>query len=92
MTVSSMTGFARAQDHSGPWRCAWEIKTVNSKGLDLRLRTPPNFDALEVKARALIASRLARGGEHGRRDRDHPPFSKKCHRVGSTRSKLARQL
>ena len=50
----SMTGFARAQDHLGPWRYAWEIKTVNSKGLDLRLRAPPNFDALEVKARAQI--------------------------------------
>jgi uncharacterized protein (TIGR00255 family) len=61
MTVSSMTGFARTQDHWGPWRCAWEIKTVNSKGLDLRLRTPPNFDALEIKARALIAERLTRG-------------------------------
>jgi uncharacterized protein (TIGR00255 family) len=61
MTVSSMTGFARRQEHCGAWRYAWEIKTVNSKGLDLRLRTPPNFDALEVKARALIAGRLARG-------------------------------
>jgi uncharacterized protein (TIGR00255 family) len=61
MTVSSMTGFARGQDDFGAWRYAWEIKTVNSKGLDLRLRTPPSFDALEIKARALIASRLARG-------------------------------
>jgi uncharacterized protein (TIGR00255 family) len=61
MTLSSMTGFARAHDHLGPWRYAWEIKTVNSKGLDLRLRTPQNFDALEVKARAQISRRLARG-------------------------------
>jgi uncharacterized protein (TIGR00255 family) len=61
MTVSSMTGFARGQGNCGAWRFAWEIKTVNSKGLDLRLRLPPNFDALEVKARPLIAGRLARG-------------------------------
>jgi uncharacterized protein (TIGR00255 family) len=61
MTLSSMTGFARAHDHLGPWRYAWEIKTVNSKGLDLRLRAPQNFDALEVKARAQISRRLARG-------------------------------
>lgn len=61
MTLSSMTGFARAQDSLGPWRFAWEIKTVNSKGLDLRLRTPPNFDAVEIKARALIAGKIARG-------------------------------
>lgn len=61
MTLSSMTGFARAQDCLGPWRFAWEIKTVNSKGLDLRLRTPPNFDAVEIKARALIGGKIARG-------------------------------
>lgn len=61
MTLASMTGFARAQDSLGPWRYAWEIKTVNSKGLDLRLRTPQNFDAVEIKARALIAGKIARG-------------------------------
>lgn len=61
MALFSMTGFARAQDHLGPWRYAWEIKTVNSKGLDLRLRAPQNFDALEVKARAQISKRLTRG-------------------------------
>lgn len=61
MTLASMTGFARAQDSLGPWRYAWEIKTVNSKGLDLRLRTPANFDAVEVKGRAQIASKITRG-------------------------------
>lgn len=61
MTLSSMTGFSRAQDSLGPWSYAWEIKTVNSKGLDLRLRAPPNFDAVEIKARAAISSRVARG-------------------------------
>jgi uncharacterized protein (TIGR00255 family) len=61
MTLSSMTGFARARDGLGPWRYAWELKTVNSKGLDLRLRAPPNFDAVEIKARAAISNRVARG-------------------------------
>ncbi|MBY6240922.1 YicC/YloC family endoribonuclease [Methylosinus sp. Sm6] len=61
MPLASMTGFARAHDTLGPWRYAWEIKTVNAKGLDLRLRAPPNFDAVEIKARALIAGRVARG-------------------------------
>ena len=37
------------------------MKTVNSKGLDLRLRVPPGFDAVEVKARSAIAARIARG-------------------------------
>jgi uncharacterized protein (TIGR00255 family) len=61
MTVASMTGFARAQGALGPWRYAWELKSVNSKGLDLRLRAPPNFDALEIKARTAITGRVARG-------------------------------
>ncbi|MGA8171668.1 MAG: YicC/YloC family endoribonuclease [Methylocystis sp.] len=61
MTLASMTGFARNHGSLGPWRFSWELKTVNSKGLDLRLRTPTGFDAVEVKARAAIAKRLARG-------------------------------
>ncbi|QGM47604.1 YicC/YloC family endoribonuclease [Methylocystis heyeri] len=61
MKLASMTGFARAHGDRGPWRFAWELKTVNSKGLDLRLRVPPGFDAVEIKARGAIGARLARG-------------------------------
>lgn len=61
MTLASMTGFARSHGALGPWSFAWELKTVNSKGLDLRLRTPPGFDSVEVKARASISAKLARG-------------------------------
>lgn len=61
MTVASMTGFARARGDLGPWSFAWELKSVNAKGLDLRLRVPPNFDAVEIKARAALTARLARG-------------------------------
>jgi len=56
-----MTGFARAQASLPPWRLVWEIKTVNSKGLDLRLRLPPGFDVVEQEARARLSKRLARG-------------------------------
>ncbi|MBU6529002.1 YicC family protein [Methylocystis sp. MJC1] len=56
-----MTGFARTRGSHGPWSYAWELKTVNAKGLDLRLRVPPNFDAVEIKARAAISAGLARG-------------------------------
>jgi len=59
--VASMTGFARAQGSFGPWRFAFELKSVNSKGLDLRLRTPPGFDAVEVAARTAIGRALSRG-------------------------------
>lgn len=61
MALHSMTGFARTQRSQGFWRLAWEIKSVNAKGLDLRLRTPAGFDALEQEARARIAARLTRG-------------------------------
>jgi uncharacterized protein (TIGR00255 family) len=61
MAVSSMTGFARAAGTSGAWRWAFELKTVNAKGLDIRLRMPPPFDRVETEARARLAKALARG-------------------------------
>jgi len=59
--LSSMTGFARGHGVSGPYTWAWEIKSVNGKGLDLRLRTPPGWDAIEVPVRARAAQALTRG-------------------------------
>jgi uncharacterized protein (TIGR00255 family) len=61
VTVSSMTGFARADGHDGAVSWIWEIKSVNSKSLDLRFRLPPGFDALEVPLRAGLQRRLKRG-------------------------------
>lgn len=61
MAVSSMTGFAREAGFSAPYRWSWEIKTVNSKGLDLRLRLPPGFDALDKPVRTRISAALTRG-------------------------------
>ncbi len=56
-----MTGFARQAGQSGAWTWAWEVKTVNAKGFDLRLRLPPGFDALEPAIRADLPKRLTRG-------------------------------
>ncbi|MGO9702335.1 MAG: YicC/YloC family endoribonuclease [Xanthobacteraceae bacterium] len=61
MSLSSMTGFARSHGVSGSYAWAWEIKSVNGKGLDLRLRLPPGWDAIEVPVRAQAAEKLARG-------------------------------
>lgn len=61
MAVNSMTGFARAAGSSRGWRWAFEIKSVNAKGLDLRLRMPPPFDRVEAEARTRLARALARG-------------------------------
>jgi uncharacterized protein (TIGR00255 family) len=61
MTLASMTGFARAAGTTGPWRLVFELKSVNAKGLDARLRLSPPFDAIEPDARAKIAQKLHRG-------------------------------
>ena len=41
MALSSMTGFARADGAAGAYAWTWELKSVNAKGLELRLRLPP---------------------------------------------------
>lgn len=61
MALSSMTGFARGHGVAGPYAWSWEIKSVNAKGLDLRLRLPPGWDAVEVPARTRATEKLARG-------------------------------
>jgi uncharacterized protein (TIGR00255 family) len=61
MALSSMTGFARGHGVCGPYAWAWEIKSVNGKGLDLRLRIPAGWDAIEVPVRGKAAATLARG-------------------------------
>jgi uncharacterized protein (TIGR00255 family) len=61
MSLSSMTGFARVSGAREPYRWAFELKSVNAKGLDLRLRTPPGFDRIEGEARARLGRALARG-------------------------------
>jgi uncharacterized protein (TIGR00255 family) len=61
MVLSSMTGFARADGVHGGYAWAWELKSVNAKGLELRTRIPPGFDAVEVAVRARAAQALARG-------------------------------
>jgi uncharacterized protein (TIGR00255 family) len=61
MALSSMTGFARGQGASAGYAWSWEIKSVNAKGLDLRLRLPAGWDAIEAPARAKATDALARG-------------------------------
>jgi uncharacterized protein (TIGR00255 family) len=61
MALSSMTGFARGHGESAGYAWAWEIKSVNAKGLDLRLRMPTGWDAIEPPVRAKAADVLARG-------------------------------
>lgn len=62
MPLSSMTGFARAQGAQGQWRWHWEVRSVNARGLDVRVRVPEGFEGLEQPARVLANDRFARGG------------------------------
>ena len=64
MTLSSMTGFARADGVSGAYHWAWELKSVNAKGFELRLRLPPGWDSIEPSLRGSAAKALSRGTVH----------------------------
>lgn len=61
MALRSMTGFARVDGHHPGLRWTWELRSVNGKGLDIRVRVPPGFDAVEFGARERTAKRLSRG-------------------------------
>lgn len=61
MSIASMTGFARETGITGPYQWAWEIKTVNGRGLEIRVRTPPGLDAVGEDARNAILKALTRG-------------------------------
>jgi uncharacterized protein (TIGR00255 family) len=61
MTIRSMTGFARESGTTGAHRWAWELKTVNGRGLEIRLRVPPGFDDLGEAVRRSLSGTLSRG-------------------------------
>jgi uncharacterized protein (TIGR00255 family) len=61
MPIASMTGFARAEAASGGRHWAWELRSVNGRGLDIRCRLPAGYDALDAPVRAAVAERCRRG-------------------------------
>jgi len=58
--LASMTGFARTEG-GGALAWVWELRSVNGRGLDLRLRLPSGFDALEPALREAAGRHLRRG-------------------------------
>lgn len=61
-TLMSMTGFARESGALADGTAfAWEVRSVNGRGLDLRLRLPNGLDALEPALREAAGKRLKRG-------------------------------
>jgi uncharacterized protein (TIGR00255 family) len=61
LTVTSMTGFARVAGEQGPWQWAWEVKSVNARALDVRFRTPPGHDRIEMAGREAVSKGFKRG-------------------------------
>src|SRR4051812_27430939 len=66
-SVTSMTGYARAEGRCelpglpAPFGWIWEAKSVNGKGLDVRVRLPAGFDSLELPTRQGASAALGRG-------------------------------
>ena len=61
MTLASMTGFARSAGTNGDYGWVWELKSVNGKALDVRLRMPTGYDHLETQSRNAIQNNFKRG-------------------------------
>ena len=61
MAINSMTGFARAEGKVDDLSWIWEVRSVNAKGLDLRFRPPPGFEALDPLVRAAVNKKFKRG-------------------------------
>ena len=61
MPLLSMTGFAESHGSRDGAHWRWEVRSVNGRSLELRLRVPPGFDSVEPAARVLAASRFKRG-------------------------------
>ncbi|EFO29626.1 protein YicC [Roseibium sp. TrichSKD4] len=61
MALASMTGFARASGEAGPVHWTWELRSVNGKGLDIRVRIPTGLEGLEPKIKERAGKLLKRG-------------------------------
>ncbi len=61
MSISSMTGFARIEGAHEGWTWVWEVRSVNGRGLDIRMRLPNGFEALEPIVRTAAKNALSRG-------------------------------
>ncbi|MCK9912220.1 hypothetical protein MXD81_23905, partial [Microbacteriaceae bacterium K1510] len=61
MTIKSMTGFARAEGAHDDATWHWEVRSVNGRGLDLRLRLPSGLEHLEPRVREAVGRHISRG-------------------------------
>lgn len=59
--LASMTGYAERRGVGAGADWAWDMRSVNGKGLDIRLRLPDGIEGLEPAVRAALAGRIGRG-------------------------------
>jgi uncharacterized protein (TIGR00255 family) len=59
--LRSMTGFASGKGTMPPYSWTWELRSVNGKGQDIRLRLPDWITGLEMPLRKKLAAATARG-------------------------------
>ncbi len=59
--LRSMTGFGRAEGQLDDVSWIWELRAVNGKNLDIRLRLPSGYERMEQAARKQIGEKLSRG-------------------------------
>jgi uncharacterized protein (TIGR00255 family) len=59
--IKSMTGFGQISKEDGQVQITAELRTLNSKFLDLNLRLPKVFSDREIEVRNLITEKLERG-------------------------------
>lgn len=61
MNLKSMTGFGRAEVSNDQYRLSVEVKSVNSRFLDLSIKMPKKFNALEANIRNTVKEYISRG-------------------------------
>ena len=61
MSISSMTGYGRATGEYEDASWVWEVRAVNGKSLDMRLRLPHGFESMDPSVRKIVSKALSRG-------------------------------
>jgi len=61
MSISSMTGYGRAEGEFEDASWVWEVRAVNGKSLDMRLRLPHGFESMDPGVRKIVSKALSRG-------------------------------
>jgi uncharacterized protein (TIGR00255 family) len=61
MALSGMTGFARESGEAAWGTWSWEARSVNGRGLDVRLNVPSGLEVIEQAMRKAVSAQFHRG-------------------------------